>query len=158
MANAPLNPPPANNNLLALVLQQLGPENYVDTVGGGTYPTKTTLTTTGTVTATFPLNGAGNQPTVSNGIYGIVIGAGATAQVTVSIQAVDSGAHVEEIDYFVVPAIKGGCFVRRWSSSLAAGTDVANSLATTIQTVQAVCTLSASDTGVTVQLVAAGTP
>lgn len=153
-----LNAPPANNNLLALVLQQLGPENYVDTVGSGTYPTKSTLTTTSTVTSSFPTNGAGNQPTVTNGVYGIVIGAGSTASLTVTINAVDSGAHTEQIDEFTVLATKGACVVKRWSSSLAAGTDVANSLATTITAIQAVCTLSASDTGVTVQLIGAGTP
>ncbi len=154
----PLNPVPANNNLLALVLQQLGPENYVDTVGAGTYPTKTSLTTTATVSATFPLNGAGAQPTVACGVYGIVIGGGATASLIVTINAVDTGGHTEQVDEFSVLAQKGACVVKRWASSLAAGADVANSLATTIQTITAVVTLSTTDTAVTVQLVAAGTP
>lgn len=153
-----LNPPPAVNNLLALVLAQLGPENYVDTVGSGTYPTASTLTTTTTVTATFPVNGAGNQPTVSNGVFGIVVGSGTTATCAVTIEAVDTGGHIEQIYQFTTLATHGACYAQRWASSLAAGTDVANSLATSIQTIQAVVTLSATDTGITVQLVAAGTP
>ena len=91
MANAPLNPPPANNNLLALV-QKMAPfgredVGYADTIEANTTGgTVQTATTTYTVNVPFSTNGLGNQPLVTNGAWGldvtalgtqVIIGSGA---------------------------------------------------------------------------------
>lgn len=99
MANAPLNPPPSSTNLLALVQKAApfgrGDVGYADTgEANATGGTVQTATVTYVVNVPFSLNGAGNQPPVSNGIWGLDVSAVGT-QVTVgagSIYATNSTA------------------------------------------------------------------
>lgn len=107
----PLNPPPSSTNLLALVQKAapFGREDvgYADTgeanTTGGTVQT---ATTTYTVVVPFQLNGAGNQPTVSNGVWGLQI-TGLGAQVIVgtgSIFATNSTTATNSSDLQLVAA------------------------------------------------------
>ena len=108
---SPLNAPAAFNNLLALTLKQavFGREDvsYVDT--GEPVVTTATVTTAVVIQVNFPLNGVGNQPSVSCGAMGLILSALSTATVVGSIlvEAVDTtattGGHVEVIGGFSVP-------------------------------------------------------
>jgi hypothetical protein len=83
----PLNPPPANNSLLALV-QKMAPFGREDVGYADTGETNTTGGTVETATSTYTVNvpflpnGLGNQPPVSNGVWGLIV-SGVGSQVIV---------------------------------------------------------------------------
>jgi hypothetical protein len=163
---SPLNAPLGTNNLLALVLQQAqtgrGDVPYVDTGE----PTVTTVATTAStvVQINFPVNGAGNQPTVSRGAMGLILSALSTATVvgSVIVEAVDTtastGGHVEVIGGFSLgPAGVNTCEVKGFASSLAAGTDAASGL-TNVIGLRLTIAVTTTGGGVNVKFCAAGTP
>jgi hypothetical protein len=154
-----LNPPPATNNLLGLAMD-------VAATGRGDVP----FTDTGeptfvnspagavTKTATFPLNGAGNQPLVTRGGYALVVKAvnAATVVGPTTIFASDGNvAHDEVID--IIPTFaagQGGCIAKPFNSSLAAGIDAGT--ITNVVSLKAVTTVTAG-TGATIAFAATGT-
>jgi hypothetical protein len=175
MANAPLNPPLGTNNLLALALEQIPDTSYTDTgepavstaANGANY-----IVATGNVTAvcTFPVNGVAVQPTVARGAYALQFtGLTGTSMALgpVVIQACDSTAtnagNVENVDSFpAFPAAQGATIVRRWASSLAAGSDIVTGTTATLKlanvvTLRAVCTIAGTINAV-IKFVAVGTP
>lgn len=175
MANAPLNPVLANNNLLALCLQKVGNmKGYTDTGEPATTGANGVnfITATGNVTAvcTFPANPAGTQPKVAQGAYAIEFGTftGTSIQIgPIVIEACDSTAsnagNVEVVDVIGTwPALTPGIIVREWHSSLAAGSDAAIATTATLTlsnviTLRAVCTVAGTINGV-IKFCAAGTP
>ena len=161
----PLNAPTGTNNLLALVLQKAsqgrGDVAYCDTGE----PTKTTITvtTSSVIQINFPLNGAGNQPPVSQGAWGMIGTAlsTATAGVSIVIEAVDTtattGGHTEWLST-VAPA-NGDSFARtlEFVSSLAAGADKVTGL-TNVIGLRATITMTTTGGGMAFQFAASGTP
>lgn len=90
--NAPLNPPPASTNLLALVAKNApfgrGDVGYADTgEANATGGTVVTATSTYVVNVPFTANGLGNQPPVSNGSWGLLI-SGQGSQVIIGSGAI----------------------------------------------------------------------
>ena len=175
MANAPLNQPLGTNNLLALALEQIPDVSYTDSGE----PVVSTLATnnnyivaTGNATAlcTFPVNGAGTQPTVTRGAYALEFTGltGTSIQLgPIVIEACDSTAtnagNLEVVDVIGTwPAIVPGTIARRWASSLAAGSDIVTSTTATLKlanvvTLRAVCTVAGTINGV-IKFVAVGVP
>lgn len=154
MANAPLNQPLGNNNLLALVLQEVDVVSIVDT----TEPTGTALTGSGNVSATFPTNAFGFQPPIVQGAYGLDISAVNAATTVEWVLEATDGTHFETVDSGSFAPGVGGCICRKWMSSLAAGTDSQGSMAAPITGLRVVVTLSGATTAATVKLVATGSP
>ena len=154
MANAPLNPPLANNNLLALVLEECYPIAYCDS----TEPAGTALTASGNVEATFPTNAFGFHPPVTQGSYGIVVSAVNAATTVSYILEASDGTNFETVDAGSFAVGQGGTRIRKWASSLAAGSDVQGSLVSPVTKLRAVVTLAGSTQAATIKLVAAGTP
>lgn len=171
-----LNQPLGTNNLLALCLQKVGNiKNYVDSgepVVGTASNASNYVVATGNVTAvcTFPVNLAGQQPTVSQGAYALEFSnfTGTSIQIgPIVIEACDSTAtnagNVEVVDVIgTFPALTPGVIVRDWQSSLAAGSDVAIATTATLKlanviTMRAVCTVAGTINGV-IRFVAAGNP
>ena len=153
-----LNPPPATNNLLGLAMS-------IAATGRGDVP----ITDSGeptfansapgaiTKSATFPMNGAGVQPAVSRGGYALIVkavNAGTTVGPIILYASDGTVAHDEIIDQWAaLPAGAGATLVGRYTSSLAAGVDVAT--ITNVVTLKAVVTVTAG-TGATIALAATG--
>jgi len=166
MAKAALNAPLGTNNLLALALAQIPDVTYTDTgepVVGTASNASNYVVATGNVTAvcTFPVNGAGTQPTISRGAYALSFGTltGTSIQLgPIVIEACDSTAtnagNVEVVDVIGTwPALTQGCLARRWASSLAAGADEVIGTTATLKlanviTLRAVCTVAGTINGV----------
>ena len=162
----PLNAPLGTNNLLALCLEKAsqgrGDVAYCDT--GEPAKTTTTTTTAAVFQINFALNGAGNQPPVSQGAWAMLgtVLSTATAIASIVIEAVDTtattGGHAEFIDSIGVPPVGDSfCKVATFASSLAAGADKIAGL-TNVVGLRATVTLTTTGGGLGIQFVAAGTP
>jgi hypothetical protein len=153
MAN-PLNPSPGANNLLGAVLKRYPPVGPTADTGE---PTGTSLTGTGNVTATFPLNGAGQQPQVSHGYFGLLVYSvnAATTVGPITVTATD-GTNTEVVDVIpAFPAGRGGCLIRSFTPSNFAGTDA---ITGNIVSLTAAVTLAGTTQAATVKFVAVGSP
>jgi hypothetical protein len=150
----PLNPSPNANNLLGAVLKRYPPVGPTADTGEAT---GTALTATGNVTVTFPLNGAGQQPQVSHGYFGILVYAvnAATTVGPITVTATD-GTIIEVVDAIPAwPAGRGGCLIRPFTPSNFAGTDA---FIGNIKSLTAAVTLAGTTTAATVIFVATGSP
>lgn len=161
-----LNAPLGTNNLLALALAEIPDVTYTDTgepVVGTAATNSNYIVATGNATAicTFPVNGAGVQPTIARGAYALEFTAllGTSIQLgPVVIEACDSTAtnagNVEVVDVIgTFPALTVGTLARRWRSSLAAGSDIAVGTTATLKlanvvSLRAVCTVAGTISGV----------
>lgn len=162
MPNAPLNPPPAAVGLVALAASLAatgrGDVSVADT-GEPAYANSAAGTIT--KTATFPVNGAGNQPQITRGAYALVVKAvnGATTVGPIEVRVSDgTAAHDEVVDN--IPVISaagiGAMIVRPFASSLAAGGGAQGTI-TNVVSLKAIAVVAAG-TGATIGLAAAGTP
>jgi hypothetical protein len=156
-----LNAPTGTNNLLALAATVAatgrGDAGYADT---GEPTLANSAAGTVTKTATFPVNGAGNQPTVARGGYALLVktvDSGTTVQ-AITIYASDGTAgHDEVLDIYPAntTAARGVCMAKPFNSSLAAGADVGT--ITNVVSLKAVVVLSGGN-GATIGFAAVGTP
>jgi len=163
---SPLNAPTGTNNLLALVLEKAsqgrGDIAYCDT---GEPAAVTETATNPVLQINFPVNGVGNQPPVSQGAFGLIISSVGTQTFVgpITIEAVDSTATnagnaevVETIPEF--PLAAGGCILKTFAASLAAGADSANGPLANVIGLRASITLSGTTPTCSIKFAAAGTP